>query len=383
MTEPKSKPKPNSKPTQGPKGPNQITHPHDALVRGIFSLPEYATELLGAVLPTDFTAAVDWTTLRVEKDSFVDEALRSRYSDLVLSAGTEEARTFFYAIVEHQSAVEPRMVFRMLLYMVRLWERVARETPLGKTLPPIVPILIHQSDTGWTAATRFQDIISFDGEAGASLERHTPHFEMRLIDLSVGRALELRYEAISAAVKVAFWVLSVAGDDERLQREIGRMKKLFHEIDQDAVLRMLVRYLAATHPRMPGAQLGKLLMKAVGPRGQEVIVTFLEEIERKGELKGERKGERKGVRKGRMETLLELLEARFGGVPEDAKARIAAVDDAKLSELTLRVLTEPTLERVLHDVPPAPPRKNTPSPSPAPRTKSPGAPRAPRRAAAR
>ena len=80
-------------------------------------------------------------------------------------------------------------------------------------MPPIVPILIHHSDTGWTAATAFQDIVAGEGPVRPALEPHIPHFELRLIDLSEGRASLLVERALTALGQLVLWCLSVAGND--------------------------------------------------------------------------------------------------------------------------------------------------------------------------
>ena len=67
-------------------------------------------------------------------------------------------------------------------------------------------------------------------------------------------------------------------------------------------------------------------------------MTFLDEIELRGE--------RKGRREGRERVLLELLAARFGKVPASAKTRIHEADEATLAAWTVEVLTAETLERV-------------------------------------
>ena len=54
-----------------------------------------------------------------------------------------------------------------------------------------------------------------------------------------------------------------------------------------------------------------------------------------------------GRKEGRAQTLLDLLRARFGRVPADAKARVLAAKEATLARWSLRVLTAPTLEAVL------------------------------------
>lgn len=333
------------------------THPHDSIVKWTFSQREHAIGLLKAALPREMITAVDWSTLRVEKDSYVDAAFQSRYSDVVLSGKMGDEEIYFYSLIEHQRDVEPLMVFRMGLYMMRLWERLVLDRPTLKTLPPIVPLLVHHSETGWTAATAFQDIIAGRGPARAAIEQHIPHFELRLIDLSAGRASHLAVRALTALGQVVLWCLSVAGNDVRFEREIGRMAGALEEMLQApnglAALEVLLRYLAATHVRLRAEKVGKLLLKATGPRAQEVIVTFLDEIERKGERRGERKGERKGEikgeRRGRAKTLLELLAMRFGPVPAGASEQIMAADEAALTRWTARVLTASTLSGVMDD----------------------------------
>ena len=54
---------------------------------------------------------------------------------------------------------------------------------------------------------------------------------MRLIDLSVGRALDLKEECLSAIVKVGFWCLSLTGDDERLERECAFVEENLPRVD--------------------------------------------------------------------------------------------------------------------------------------------------------
>ena len=83
-------------------------------------------------------------------------------------------------------------------------------------------------------------------------------------------------------------------------------------------------------------------------------MTIFDEIE----LRGERRGERRGELRGRAQTLLELLAVRFGSVPPETSARILAADEAALARWTVRVLTAPTLKKVIDEDPePTPPAR--------------------------
>jgi len=331
--------------------------PHDGLAKWTFSQLPHAAGLLKAALPAEVVAAVDWSTLRVEKGSFVDRALRSRHSDIVLSAKMGAQEVLFYAIIEHQRKVDPLLIFRIGLYMWRLWEQLVREKPTRKSLPPIVPFLLHHSDTGWTAATAFEGIIDGQGPERAAIERHIPHFELRLVDLSEGKASRLAEQALTALGRLVLWCMSVAYDDERFEREIQRMRDAIVAAvkapDGHAALEVLMQYLVATHKRLRAGKIGELLIKAAGPEAQEDIVDFREQFRHEGRIEGKREGKREGRLAMRVEVLLDLLAARFGNVPAAAKARVCAADEKTLSKWTLRVLTAETVADVLDGEAPA------------------------------
>lgn len=91
-------------------------------------------------------------------------------------------------------------------------------------------------------------------------------------------------------------------------------------------------------------------------------MTFLDEIERRGERRGERRAERRGELRGEhrmlVYILLKQLAARFGAVPAKLRERIQAADSATLYSWAVRVLTAPTAEAVLDQgAAPASPRR--------------------------
>ena len=330
-----------------PKSPREEAspQPHDALFQWTFSQREHGAGLLKAALPPALASAVDFSTLRVEKGSFVDRALRSRHSDLVLSARMRGEPVYFYALIEQQRRVEALMVLRILVYMTRLWEQLVRDRPRMKVLPPIIPILLHHSDTGWTAATAFQDVVAAEESVRSALRPYIPHFELLLVDLSEGQPSRLVDQALTALGQVVLGLLSVAGDSARLERELGRVAAAVREIveapDALAALEALVRYLLATHPGLSVKKVTRLLEKAGGPQTTEAMMTVLDEIELRGE--------RRGKREGRAKMLLQQMEVRFGPVSADVATRIEAADETALGRWAIRVLTAPTPEEVIGD----------------------------------
>jgi len=143
-------------PTRGEASPQ----PHDALFQWTFSQRRHAAGLLKAALPSPVAGAMDFRTLRVKRTSFVSPALRRRHSDLVVSVRLRGRRDHVYALIEHQRRVQRLMMLRKNSYMAQLWERLVRDNPALRGIPPIFPLLVHHSKAGWTAATTFQEIVS-------------------------------------------------------------------------------------------------------------------------------------------------------------------------------------------------------------------------------
>ncbi len=97
--------------------------PHDAVFKAAFEHPEHAAGLFRSVLPASIVASIAWPSLAREAGSFVDVELADRHSDLLFSVDMQGGRAFLYLLLEHQSANDPDMPLRMLVYQVRIWER--------------------------------------------------------------------------------------------------------------------------------------------------------------------------------------------------------------------------------------------------------------------
>ncbi len=82
---------------------------HDSLVKKVMENPVAAAEFLDEFLPSEFKELLDLNTLQVEKESYVEDSLKTRFSDIVYSVKTksepdsETETAFIYTLLEHQS----------------------------------------------------------------------------------------------------------------------------------------------------------------------------------------------------------------------------------------------------------------------------------------
>ena len=338
--------------------------PHDALVRAIFSDPEHAAGELRQLLDPAFSARVDWPNLRLVSGSYVDDSLRGRHTvepalfSARYAATSDEGATvevLIYLLFEHQSTDDPLMPFRLLLYIVRVWEKVVRETPSIRRLPAILPIVLHHSERGWVSPTTMHGIIDLDASVMAIVGKHIPQLEMMLDDLSVQTDDSLRARTISALGRLALFCLRHAREPQVLLEQLRRWLDLIREIQaapggREALV-LIWRYILVTNPSATPDAVVAQLLDVVGVEHEEEIMTAGEQLIERGRKDGLEKGMKdaldKGMKAAGEASLLKLLRARFGAVPEAVGAKIHAANSALLGAWVDRALSATTLDTVL------------------------------------
>jgi predicted transposase/invertase (TIGR01784 family) len=318
---------------------------HDSLFKTTFSQVEHAAGELRVILPPVLSASIDFATLALCPGTFVDDDFRHRHADLLFSADVAGKKALLYVLFEHQSTVDPLMLFRLLAYMVRIWEAHLRGEPEATRLPVIIPVVLHHSRSGWTAPVAFEELIDVDATMLAEIAPYVPHFRCVLDDLGEESEEALRTRAMSALGRLALWCLKNSRNPEQLVAQIGRwgelMRQVVHAPDGRAALGRIFRYMCEVDETIGAEDLLRLVGREVGKDVEEAIVTTADMLRAEGRTQGRAQGQR--------EMLLKLLAKRFGALPEAAVARVDAAGTAELEAWFDRVLTASTLTDVLGD----------------------------------
>ena len=103
-----------------------------------------------------------------------------------------------YVLCEHKSEVDRWTLLQLLRYMVRVWEQVIAQKPAPASLPPIIPVIVHHSETGWTAPMAFQGLFDEETMGDKELRRVTPEFAVLIDDISHRSDEDLRTRALGA-----------------------------------------------------------------------------------------------------------------------------------------------------------------------------------------
>ncbi|OUO54454.1 hypothetical protein B5F76_03150 [Desulfovibrio sp. An276] len=132
---------------------------HDR-AREFFAVPEHMADLLHQRLPAEVCEALALDSLRLLKESFVDEESKEAFSDLVFSCTTREGVTaYVYALFEREEQPAPLCALKAMLNMTELWRKMPKisgpqgeeenlrdffeqEAPLPDSLMDCVPSLL-------------------------------------------------------------------------------------------------------------------------------------------------------------------------------------------------------------------------------------------------
>lgn len=228
--------------------------PHDKLFKSAFEDVNDAAAELRSVLPSSLVVRLDLRTLAPVPGTFVDEVLRGAHSDLLYTVQYGEKEALLYVLCEHKCEVDKWTLLQLLRYMVRVWEQCLAQKPTPSTLPPIIPVIVHHSETGWTAPTTFQGLFDARMLGDDELRRLTPEFSVLIDDISFLSDEELRTRALGAGALLALLFLRDGRREGRVLAELEDWTDLFQALlgtqnGRRAILQ-LFSYLISVAPNL-------------------------------------------------------------------------------------------------------------------------------------
>jgi len=306
----------------------QITRPHDRFFKETFSRVETARDFIRHYLPPEISGLLDLNTIEVAKDSFVDEALKERFSDLVYHVNMkEDGSVVVYLLFEHKSYPEPDVALHLLSYMVRIWmQRLKQENRMP--LPAILPVVVYHGQSEWNVAREFEALVI----APEVMRSVTPDFRYLLWDLSSYTDDEIKGGVF---LKVASLLMKHIFSEDigaRLPGILKLMNGIQHARSGLQYLEAVLRYVASGSRHVNKDDLVRALKAALDDEGGDIMATLAEQWIEEGIEKGIEKGM---VQEGR-EMVIEAISSRFDQVPEDIVREISALDNPTILRRLLR-----------------------------------------------
>jgi len=307
--------------------------PHDALFKRVFSQPENAAAELRCVLPEMVARHIDWQTLEPQPGSFVDHQLRGRHADLLYSVRLARRRAFVYVLLEHKSEPNSLTAFQLLVYAVRIWQRFREENPRARRLPPIVSVVVHHSEGGWSGGTELLNVLDLDPAMASDVGPYVPNLRFVLDDLAKESEDALHHRTMSSLGRLALFCLKrarVSGDLlGELRGWVGAMRNVAEARDGADALASVLWYIMRVQGVAPET-MRRFLDVEVGPTTEKAMKTTADWI----------------AEEALQDMLLEQLKTRFGDLPDDVVERVRAAGRTQLTEWAKSLMDADSLEQV-------------------------------------
>lgn len=134
--------------------------PHDSFIKKALENPRVAREFFEVHLPPQIKEIVDFEHLSMEKESFVDGALKKNITDILFTTNFQGKPGYLWLLLEHQSSNNHFMSFRLLKYMINIWQRHLEQHPKTKVLPLIYPMIFYNGRAKYTSPLSFYELFA-------------------------------------------------------------------------------------------------------------------------------------------------------------------------------------------------------------------------------
>ena len=131
--------------------------PHDRLVRTIMGKPKVIKEFFNNYLPTHIKSVVNLDSIKLQKESFIDDKLRLQITDLLYTAQFGMRQGYLYLLIEHASSPNKHLSFRLLKYKIAIMDHHLKITG-DKYLPVVYPLILYSGKRPFNYSTDIFDL---------------------------------------------------------------------------------------------------------------------------------------------------------------------------------------------------------------------------------
>lgn len=310
-----------------------LSKPHDRLFRSIMQEPQVARDFFEAALPEDVRQSVDLSTLKLQKESFIDEDLKEHIADLVFQVKVQGKTGYFHILAEHQSTPQWDMPFRLLKYMIALQDHHLKHHKT-KTLPFVYPLLLYAGEKKYPYTMDFFELFGDNEEHARELFQKP----FQMVDLT--QVPEEDLDQYRWFGPLAFVMKEIRHLDTCLLAEAFVRKTTKFEIyDTSWYLEGVVRYMFEAGETQDRKKLIQILSRGLTSVSKEDIMTIADQFRQEGREQGMQKGMQQGMQQGMQEGMQQGSYAKSQEIAQAMMSQnmsLATISD--LTGLSLREL---------------------------------------------
>ena len=306
------------------------------------------------MLDSDLAEHIDFHHLVAANRNLIPEMLREQQADILFSVpfrSQDSSETLLiYVLIEHQSTVDETMGFRVLFYMMLIWDAHRREwqtqnVPKNeRKFPPILPIVFYTGDRRWETPLVLESVMDIPKE----LSRFVPRFDMLFLGVKSAAV-----ETLTRTGDPLGWLLTVLKNENSDKASLGRalvdavsylegLEASEAEQKREALVYLLMLILH----RRPAGEHDELIRLVERHTSGKEVSTMAQTM---AEVLLER-GIEQGARETTIENTLAVLTERFPHADVNAlKPTLEAVADLnRLKQLNLNASLVPSFQAFQH-----------------------------------
>ncbi|MFU7500210.1 MAG: Rpn family recombination-promoting nuclease/putative transposase [Candidatus Tisiphia sp.] len=278
---------------------------HDQLFKRIMGNEIAAQEFLEYYLPSNFKEKLDLSKIKVEKESYIEESLRRKYSDIVYSVSTKNKETaFIYILLDHQSTSDYWMALRLWKYTLLLCERHKKN---NDKLPLIYPMIMYNGVEEYSAPRNIWELFTDPMQVKELMVS-----DYQLVDLQSMSDDEIVQQKHLGMMSYVMKHIHQR-DMLKLWEEFLRRFKLEVLIDKENGYIYLESFLWYTDAKLQEEQqleLEQVLAKYLSEEEQvNIMRTIAQKYIEEGEFRGIQIGKAEGKAEGKYEVAKNMLAA--------------------------------------------------------------------------
>ncbi|MDQ1326783.1 MAG: hypothetical protein QG641_63 [Candidatus Poribacteria bacterium] len=332
----------------------------DRSIQWLLETPDNVRGIL-LIIASELAEKIDYSRLKRINKTFISDDLQKHEADMIFTAPFSDKaednpkEIILYILIEHQSSVDPEMAFRVLSYMVGIWETQRREW-INSNVPihqrkfrPILPIVFYTGSRDWDSPLDMRQLV----ELPASLERFIIQPDILFLNLKATEPNSLVEHDHPFG-----WILRLLQKEDAKSEEFEDTLRLVVEhleqmppnekVNWEKLMWFLLTLIYNRREKKERVEFVKIVENNVSEKNRkeeinEMGKTIAQELIDEGKLLGIEIG----TVTTKQDALIRLLRVRFGVVSESLVDKIRSIKQVdQLDELFDRAIIAKELDDV-------------------------------------
>jgi predicted transposase/invertase (TIGR01784 family) len=291
---------------------------HDQFFKFVFSKAEIARLFLSLYLPPKICKHLDFSSIVLLKDSFVDDDMKQYFSDLIYQIEMKGTHKSLYVciLLEHKSEVDDFVALQLLCYMAAIWRDSYKK---GEKLMGIFPLVFYHGEAAWHVPTNFQALLDVPKE----MKDYMPEFRYHLCSISEMEDEDIKGDAVLKSALYSLKYVPRKGIKENLERIFNNVFDIEDPEKLEMMAKAMISYLSRARERLTIKDIETVTKDVKEQRGEAMKDLYDMIVEQ---------GERKGKREGLLEGLKIAIDMKFGEPGLSLMSELQKVNNIKVLE---------------------------------------------------